>query len=63
MKETSIFFVNFQKLKEMLNIKQKVLHFAKEARFNDVVKMLKELLATHSEEFMMEKIFQLDAHH
>lgn len=41
MKETSIFFVNFQKLREMVIIKQKILHFAKEARFNEVDKMLK----------------------
>lgn len=42
MKETSIFFVNFQKLREMVNIKQRGLHFAnKEARFNEVDKMLK----------------------
>lgn len=48
----------------MLNIKQKVLHLVKEARFNDLdSENVKELLTPHSEEFMIEKIFQLDAHH
>lgn len=42
MKEPSIFFVDcsiffvFQKLKEMLTVKQKVLQLAKEAGFNEV---------------------------
>lgn len=34
MKEPSIFF-NFQEVKEMLTVKQKVLHLAKDAGFNE----------------------------
>lgn len=43
----------------MLNIKQKVLHFAREPRYNEVdSENVKELLTTYSEEFLIEKIFQ-----